>query len=146
MEWILKHLFVVVLLVVVRSFFVNRSPHWYLYVMCLLEDFVLCASHCLTLLLVCVYLPFDNGLYSGHFEFQETLDQLEGFIDSQDYDMLAVVGDFNVDFSHTDRRHTNDLLQFIRTNSLIAKDLDFPDVQFTYESDDGLWALGWIMY
>ena len=45
---------------------------------------------CLTLLLVCVYLPFDNGLYSGHFEFQETLDQLEGFIDSQDYAMLAV--------------------------------------------------------
>ena len=91
------------------------------------------------MLLVCVYLPFDNGLYSGHFEFQETLDQLEGFIDSQDYAMLAVVGDFNVDFSCTDRRHTNDLLQFIHTNSLIAKDLDFPDVQFTYESDDGLW-------
>ena len=52
--------------------------------------------------------------------------------------MLAVVGDFNVDFSRTDRRHTNDLLQFMCTNSLIAKDLDFPDVQFTYESDDGL--------
>ena len=26
----------------------------------------------------------------------------------------------------------------MRTNSLIDKDLDFPDVQFTYESDDGL--------
>ena len=26
-EWILKHLFVVVLLVVVQSFFINRSPH-----------------------------------------------------------------------------------------------------------------------
>ena len=70
---------------------------------------------CLTLLLVCVYLPFNNGLYSGHFEFQETLHELEGFIDSQDYDMLAVVGDFNVDFSRTDRRHTNDLLQFMHT-------------------------------
>ena len=98
---------------------------------------------CRTLLLVCVYLPFDNGLYSGHFEFQETLDQLEGFIDSQDYDMLAVVGDFNVDFSRTDRPQTNDLLQFMYANSLIAKDLDFPDVQFTYESDDGLHAL-WV--
>ena len=79
---------------------------------------------CLTLLLACVYLPFNNGLYLGHFRFQETLDQLEGFIDSQDYDMLAVVCDFNVDFSHTDRRPTNDLLQFMHTNSLIAKDLD----------------------
>ena len=63
---------------------------------------------CLTLHLDCVYLPFDNGHYSGHFEFQETLDQLEDFIDSQDYDMLAVVGDFKVDFSCTDKRHTND--------------------------------------
>ena len=98
---------------------------------------------CLTLLLVCVYLPFDNGLYPGHFEFQETLDQLEGFIDSQDYDMLAVVGDFNVDFSRTDRCHTNVLLQFMHTNSLLPKNLDFADVQFTYKSDDGL---RWIMY
>ena len=39
--------------------------------------------------------------------------------------MLAVVGDFNVDFSHTDRCHTNDLLQFMHSNSLIAKDVDF---------------------
>ena len=52
--------------------------------------------------------------------------------------MLTVVGDFNVDFSRTDRCHTNDLLQFMHTNSLIAKNFDFPDVQFTYESDDGL--------
>ena len=40
-----------------------------------------CALHftmpdCLTLLLVCIYLPFNNGLYSGHSEFQETLDEL----------------------------------------------------------------------
>ena len=56
--------------------------------------------------------------------------------------MLAVVRDFNVDFSHTDRRHTIDLLQFMHTNSLIAKDLDFPNVQFTFESD-GLWR-SWV--
>ena len=57
--------------------------------------------------------------------------------------MLAVVGDFNVDFSRTDRRHTKDLLQFMHTNSLIAKDLDFPDVQLTFSSDDGLWR-SWV--
>ena len=28
-------------------------------------------------------------------------------------------------------------------NSLIAKDLDFPDIQFTYESDDGL-CCSWV--
>ena len=49
---------------------------------------------------------------------------------------MTCLHDFNVDFSRTDRRRTNDLLQF--TNSLIAKDLDFPDVQFTYKSDNGL--------
>ena len=88
--------FVVVLLVVVRSFFVNHSPHWYLYVMCLLEDFVLYASHCLTLLLVCVYLPFDNGLYLGHLNFKKHWISWKVLL-TQDYDMLAVVGDFNVD-------------------------------------------------
>ena len=102
MEWILKHLFVVVLLVFVQFFF--RKSFSSLISVCHVSSRRFCALRftipdCLTLLLICVYLPFDNGLYSGHFELQETLDQLEGFIDSQDYDMLAVVGDFNVDFT-----------------------------------------------
>ena len=100
-----------------------------------------CAIHvksdCQTLLLVCVYMPFDNGLTSGHLEFQEALGELEGFLDAQDFDSLAVVGDFNVDFRRTDRHHTSDLLLFMDRNSLIAKDLDFEGIQFTYESDDG---------
>ena len=51
----------------------------------------------------------------GHLEFQEAHDELEGVIDLQDHDMLAVVSDFNVDFSHTDRCHTNDQLQFVHS-------------------------------
>ena len=42
-----------------------------------------------------------------------------------------------------DRCHTNNLLQFIHSNSLIAKDLGFPHLLITYESDDGLWG-SWV--
>ena len=34
-----------------------------------------------TLLLLCVYLPFDTGLYSGILEYQEALGELESFLD-----------------------------------------------------------------
>jgi len=54
--------------------------------------------------LVCVYLPYDNGLLSGHLDFQEALGELDGFLVAQDFDSLAIVGDFNVDFCRTDRR------------------------------------------
>ena len=74
---------------------------------------MLYASHCLIItpcsfFFVCVYLPFDIAACLGHLEFQEARDELEGVIDLQDRDMLAVVSDFNVEFSHTDRCHTND--------------------------------------
>lgn len=46
--------------------------------------------------------------FLGDLDIQEVLDELEGVIDSIDYDMLAVVSDFNVDLSHTDRCHIND--------------------------------------
>ena len=58
-----------------------------------------------TLLLVCVYLPSDTGLSS---EYQEALGELEGFLDSQVYDSLAIVGDFNIDFSHSARQRSSD--------------------------------------
>ena len=57
--------------------------------------------------------------------------------------MFALVVDFNVDFSHTNRCHTNALLQFMHSNTLIVKDLDFPDIQFTYEKDDDL-CCSWV--
>lgn len=91
-----------------------------------------------TLLLICVYLPYDTGLSSGNQEYLETLSELEGFLDSQDYDALAIVGDFNTDFRRDGRQRVNDLKHFMTVNNLIAKDLDFADIQFTYESDDGL--------
>ena len=72
---------------------------------------MLYASHCLIVTpcsFFCVYICHLITAFLGHLEFQEAHDELEGVIDLQDHDMLAVVSDFNVDFSHTDRCHTND--------------------------------------
>lgn len=79
-----------------------------------------------TLLLVCVYLPYDTGLTSVNQEYIETLGELVGFLDSQEYDDLAIVGDFNTDIC---RQRVNDLKRFMSVNDLIAKDLDFTDIQ-----------------
>ena len=58
----------IVLLVAVQSS-VKRSPHWYLRVKFLPEDFVLYASHCLIItpcsFFLCVYLPFDIAAFFG---------------------------------------------------------------------------------
>ena len=61
---------------------------------------ILLADGCL-LLLVCVYFPCDNGLAEDIYKFGAVLSKLEGFLESRKYDLLAVVGDFNVDFAHT---------------------------------------------
>ncbi len=91
----------------------------------------------LSMLLVCVYMPYDNGLPSGEVEFCSMLGELEGFLDTQRYDYLAVIGDFNVDFSRTDRPRTHDLLRFMRAHSITARDLSFSNINFTYESNCG---------
>ena len=46
---------------------------------------------------LCVYMPaFVDS--SSHLEYLNTLGELQGFIDAQQFDMLIIVGDFNVDF------------------------------------------------
>ena len=95
------------------------------------------------LLVVCVYLPFDDGHASDVLKFGEVLGELEAFLYPQSYDLLAVVGDFNVDFSRTHRSRTGELLRFMQTACLEASDLHFPSIQFTYESDSGL-ARSWV--
>ena len=87
--------------------------------------------------MVCVYLPFDDGHASDALKFGEVLGELEAFLYTHYYDLLAVVRDFNVDFTHTHPR-TGELLHFIQTACPEASDLHFPSIQFTYESDSGL--------
>ena len=57
--------------------------------------------------------------------------------------MLAVVGDFNVDFARTNVPRTDELHKFMEFAELEASDLLFPSVQFTYESDSGK-ARSWV--
>jgi len=83
------------------------------------------------LLVVCVYLPFDDGHASDVLKFGEVLGELEAFLYTQSYDLLAVVGDFNVDFSRTHCSRTGELLRFMQTACLEASDLHFPSIQFT---------------
>ena len=87
------------------------------------------------LLVVCVYLPFDA---SDSLKFGEVLCELEAFLNTQYYDLLAVVGDFNVDFSRTNRPQTGELPRFRQATCFKASHLLFPSVQFTRESDNGL--------
>ena len=74
---------------------------------------------------------------SSHLEYLNTLGELQGFIDAQQFDMLIIVGDFNVDF---DRQGplVPLLLEFMSENCLVASDLSYRSyVGFTYERDDG---------
>ena len=95
------------------------------------------------LLLVCVYFPYDNGLAEDIYKFGAVLSELEGFLESRKYDLLAVVGDFNVQFARTNVPRTDELHQFMEYAGLEASDLLFPSVQFTYESDSGK-ARSWV--
>ena len=94
-------------------------------------------------LVVCIYLPFDDGHASDALKFGEVLGELEAFLHTQYYDLLVVVGHFNVDFTRTHRPQTGELLHSMEAACLGASDLHFPSIQFTYESDSGL-ACSWV--
>ena len=91
------------------------------------------------LLVVCRYLPFDDGHGSALFKFCEVLCELEAFLNTHYYDLLAVV----VGFSRTNHPRTGELLHFMQASCLEASDLYFSSVQFTYESDNGL-VCSWV--
>ena len=63
-----------------------------------------------TLLVVCVYTPFDDGHAFDSLKFCEVLCELEAFLNTQYYDLLVVVGDFNGDFSCSNHPRTGKLL------------------------------------
>lgn len=69
-------------------------------------------------------------------EFIFTLAELGGYIDLQDFENLAIIGDFNVDFLHGGPNA--ELLKcFMSERHLSAADLAFQQsVLFTYESTD----------
>ena len=84
-------------------------------------------------------MPADSGP-SSYTEYLNTLGELEGFNDCDNY---FVVGDFNVDFDRSSPR-SKLLCEFMSNLGLFCCDLSFRDeVKFTYERDDGL-CRSWI--
>ena len=80
-------------------------------------------SGAVSYLVVCVYMPaFVDS--SSHLGYLNTLGELQGFIDAQQFHMLIIVGDFNVDF---DRQGplVPLLLEFMSENCLVASDVSY---------------------
>ena len=95
-----------------------------------------------TTLLISVYMPSQCGP-SSHCEYLNTLGEIEGFIVSQQFDNIVLVGDFNVDF---DRGGSSAdlLLDFMTDLNVVACDLSHRNsIGFTYERDDGI-VRSWI--
>ena len=94
------------------------------------------------MLLICVYMPSSSS--SSLFnEYLNTLGELDGFIHSNQSDVVVIAGDFNVDFDRCNQI-TSLLSDFMSEHGLCSCDLLFrDDVQFTYEHDDGL-SRSWI--
>ncbi len=82
-------------------------------------------------------MPTDYGNTDSRDEFLFTLGELSGFIESQSFNNLLIVGDFNVDF---DRGGANAQLlsTFMDDLHITPVDLSFQQsVEFTYEKDGG---------
>ena len=91
-----------------------------------------------TSLFISVYMP-SQGAPSAQCEYLNTLDEIEGFINSQQYDNIILVGDFNVDFDRG-----GSLADFITDLNVVACDLSHRNsIGFTYERDDGI-VRSWI--
>ena len=92
-----------------------------------------------SILLVNVYMPSQ----SLPADYLDTLGVLEGFIESYRCDVVAIVGDFNIDFSRVNLS-ANYLSGFMASCDLVACDLAYGNfISHTYERDDGS-AHSWI--
>ena len=90
-----------------------------------------------TTLLICVYLPHNDGSSASHNEYLITLGELEGFINCHTSDHILIAGDFNVDFycASITLQH---LRNFMTDLNLVSADLPFhSSICFTYMRDDG---------
>jgi len=87
------------------------------------------------ILLVCVYLPTDCGNATSCEDFLLALGELKGFICSQSFDSLMIIGDFNFNVNfNRGGMNCAQLLEYYLT----AVDLGYRShINFTYENSDG---------
>ena len=87
-------------------------------------------------LILCVYLPFNDGSKESCRDFIITLGELEGFIDRFNADNIIIAGDFNVDFKRSSA-NCQHLLNFMTDLDLVSVDQSFASViDYTYSRDD----------
>ena len=99
-------------------------------------------SNGVSYLLVCVYMP-SRGSSSACSDYLNTPGELQGFIASHHYDVLLIVGDFNVDFDRACSFHSV-IVDFMSELDLVASDLTYRSfVGFTYEGPQGS-STSWI--
>ena len=80
-------------------------------------------------------MPNDSSQHSSE-SFSHTLCEIEGFIDSNEFDVCLIFGDFNIDFSR-DGSIKDSLCCFRSSFDLFACDLLY-NIGHTYERDGGL--------
>ena len=135
------HCVVVVLIVVAQSFTINHFQHVLATPLDTCSDrfcvIKLCDLSGLSHLLINVYMPTDCGPTS-YSDYLNVLGELEGFVHSQNCNVVIVAGDFNVDFDRGGQ-HAKLLDDFMAELKLYACDLNFRNVVgYTYEHDGGL--------
>ena len=85
-----------------------------------------------TTLLICVYLPHNDGSSASHNEYLIALGELEGFINLYTSDHILIAGDFNVDFYRASMTLQH-LCSFMTDLNLVSADLPFhSSIGFTY--------------
>ena len=92
-----------------------------------------CAIRWGSLLVLSVYLPTDNRSEDSRVQLIATLSDLEAFLSDNVSDKVVLMGDFNVDFSR-DIHFTRILKQFLSRLDFVVRDLNFPEIEYTYES------------
>lgn len=106
-------------------------------------SFLLRDRHGTSTLLICVYLPHNDGSSASHNEYLITLSELEGFINCHTSDHILIAGDFNAAFYHASMTLQH-LRNFMTDLNLVFADLPFhSSICFTYMRDDGS-ASSWL--
>lgn len=90
-----------------------------------------------TMVLVCVYLPYDGRNREQDDKFSKALnDEVSAFLDSVDNPYVCVVGDFNCDMKKSSKQRIGTTNRFLARQNLTFHDLNF-DIPFTYEHENG---------
>ena len=96
-----------------------------------------------TILLLNVYMPCDYGNIDSALDYQTTLAKLENIFETESFDDVCIVGDFNADPNKG--RFYRELLKFSFENSLQIFDVEkMPSESYTYVSQNAACSSSWL--